>query len=140
MTRSAVWCSIAAAVALLAACTQRAVPPAASTASGAATAGSALTNRIWLKTSPDPPLGSMLIFLADGTLVQDSCWETYRLSRWRADGVDMLYWREDTAEIAATIVKLTEVNLTLQLDGPGGPATSTYAGATVPYVCPDMPR
>ena len=68
------------------------------------TAASAITNRVWLRTSPDPPLGSMLIFLSDGTLVQDSCWETYRLSRWREDGRGTLRWQEDTAEIEATVV------------------------------------
>jgi hypothetical protein len=113
-------------------------PPAASPASGTATG--ALTNRVWIKTRPEASLGSMLIFLSDGTLVQDSCWETYRLSRWRPDGADVLRWQEDTAEIEATVVKSTEAELTLLLDLAGGPETASYAAATVPYVCPDLPR
>ncbi len=129
----------AALVPLVGACTDRVPPPPAASPSSAAAAG-ALTSRVWLKTSSEPPLGSMLIFLSDGTLVQDSCWETYRLSRWRAEGVDTLRWQEDTAEIEAAVVKSTEAELTLLLDLAGGPEIATYVAATVPYVCPDLPR
>ena len=82
----------------------------------------------------------MLIFLSDGTLLQDSCGETYRLSQWRADDVDSIRWQEDTAEVRATVVKLTEADLTLRLDLVSGVGTATYVAATVPYVCPDLPR
>ena len=135
--------SIAAALAaLVAACTDAPAPPPARAEAGgtAAAAASALTNRVWIRTSPDPPLGSMLIFLSDGTLLQDSCGETYRLSRWRADDLDTIRWQEDTAEIRATVVKLTEADLTLRLDLVSGVGTATYVAATVPYVCPDLPR
>jgi hypothetical protein len=128
---------LAAALALLAgACTHR-TPP---STGDSTTAARAFTNRVWLRTSADPPLGSMLIFLSDGALVQDSCWETYRLSRWREDGPGTLRWQEDTAEIVATVVNATDAELTLRLDLVGGPSTATYAAATVPYVCPDLPR
>jgi hypothetical protein len=124
---------------LVGACTDRLPPPpAASPASGIA--AGVLTNRVWIKTRPERGVGSMLIFLSDGTLVQDSCWETYRLSRWRADGADALRWQEDTAEIGATVVKSTETELTLLLNLTGGPETASYAAATAPYVCPDLPR
>ena len=134
--------SIAAALApLVVACADPPSPPPARAAGGtAAAAASALTNRIWIRTSPDPPLGSMLIFLSDGTLLQDSCWETYRLSQWRADGLDTIRWQEDTAEVRATVVKLTEADLTLRLDLVSGVGIATYVAATVPYVCPDLPR
>jgi hypothetical protein len=115
-------------------------PPPGGVAGATAAAPSALTNRVWLRTAPDSPLGSMLIFLSDGVLVQDSCWETYRLSRWRADGSATLRWQEDTAEIEATIAALTEAQLTLSLELVGGPSTATYTAATAPYVCPDLPR
>jgi hypothetical protein len=82
----------------------------------------------------------MLIFLSDGTLVQDSCWETYRLSRWRGDAFDALRWQEDTAEIEAAVVKLTDSELTLLLELADGPRRTDYIAATVPYVCPDQPR
>jgi hypothetical protein len=133
--------SIAAALAaLVAACTDAPAPPVARAAGGTVAAASALTNRVWIRTSPDSPLGSMLIFLSDGTLLQDSCGETYRLSRWRADDPDTIRWQEDTAEIRATVVKLTEADLTLRLDLVSGVGTATYVAATVPYVCPDLPR
>ena len=42
-----------------------------------------LLNRVWVKEGDASALpGAMHIFLADGTLVSDSCWETYRLSNW----------------------------------------------------------
>ena len=134
--------SIAAALApLVAACTDAPAPPPARAVGGtAATDASALTNRVWIRTSPDPPLGSMLVFLSDGTLLQDSCGETYRLSQWRADDVDSIRWQEDTAEVRATVVKVTEADLTLRLDLVSGVGTATYVAATVPYVCPDLPR
>ena len=133
---------VAALASLVAACTDAPAPPPARAAAGgtAAAAASALTNRIWIRTSPDAPLGSMLIFLSDGTLLQDSCGETYRLSRWQADDLASIRWQEDTAEISATVVKLTEADLTLRLDLVSGVGTATYVAATVPYVCPDLPR
>ncbi len=134
--------SIAAALApLLVACADPPSPPPDGAVGGtAAAASSALTNRIWIRTSPDSPLGSMLIFLSDGTLLQDSCGETYRLSQWRADDVDSIRWQEDTAEVRAAVVKLTEADLTLRLDLVSGVGIATYVAATVPYVCPDLPR
>lgn len=130
--------SIAAAlVPLLVACTK---PPDRPVGGTAAAASSALTNRIWIRTSPDAPLGSMLIFLSDGTLLHDSCGETYRLSQWRADDLVSIRWQEDTAEVRAAVVKLTEAGLTLRLDLVSGVEIATYVAATVPYVCPDLPR
>jgi hypothetical protein len=117
-------------------CTRTAPPP--DTASPGARPAQ-LTNRIWIGAVGNPP-GAMLIFLSDGTLVQDSCWETYRLSRWRALGGDALQWEEDTVEIDATIVALDGAELTLRLDLPDGALEQAYVAATVPYVCPDMPR
>jgi hypothetical protein len=98
-----------------------------------------LTNRVWIGIPGDRP-GAMLIFLSDGTLVQDSCWETYRLSRWRSQGRQALRWQEDTAEIDATIVALDAAGLTLRLELPQGALEQVYVAAAVPYVCPDMPR
>src|SRR5690606_3675735 len=42
-----------------------------------------LTNRVWVKEDDGGLPGVMRIFLSDGTLVQDSCWETHRLSEWK---------------------------------------------------------
>jgi hypothetical protein len=115
-------------------------PPApAAPAAGAGGRPAQLTNRVWVGATGSPP-GAMLIFLSDGTLVQDSCWETYRLSEWRLRSAQRLVWEEDTAEISATIELLTADELTLRLELAGGALEQNYVAAAVPYVCPDMPR
>ncbi|MCD7060074.1 hypothetical protein [Pelagibacterium xiamenense] len=102
--------------------------------------GVSLTEKVWVRTDrPDMP-GTMQLFLSDGTLISDSCWETYRLSTWRMLDEDHIVWHEDTAEIAATIVSLDEAQLTLELDLAEGPRIRQFEVAPVPFVCPDMPR
>jgi hypothetical protein len=133
------------ALALLATACERAPAPPASRPAGvdAGAAGipaPALLNRVWVNASPDAPRGAMLVFLADGTLVQDSCFETYRLSRWRADDLTSLRWTEDTAEVAVTIVSVTGVELKLEFTAPAGLGVVSYRAAEAPYVCPDLPR
>jgi len=97
------------------------------------------TDRIWTKAdSPDLP-GVMRIFLSDGTLVSDSCWETHRLSQWKRVSATQLVWDEDGMEIKAEIVSHTGKELVLMLDLPGGGQEERYVPADVPFVCPDMP-
>lgn len=108
-----------------------------------AAAGSAppqLTNRVWVKTEEGGLPGVIRVFLSDGTLVQDSCWETHRLSPWSMRGGNDLSWNEDGVEIMAHIKALSADRLTLVLDLKGGPVTEHYAAAPTPSVCPDMPR
>lgn len=124
-----------------AACTDAPEPTPAPVASAAASSGrpAQLTNRVWVSAASSPP-GAMLIFLSDGTLLQDSCWETYRLSEWRQQNGQRIVWQEDTEEIAATIDVLTETELTLTLALRNGPLAQSYVAAKVPFLCPDMPR
>jgi hypothetical protein len=90
-------------------------------------------------TSPDLP-GVMRIFLADGTLVMDSCWETYRLARWRMPTASELVWEEDGQEIRAEVESRGE-ELVLRLHLVDGTIKEErYRPASVPYVCPDMKR
>lgn len=93
--------------------------------------------KVWISTTPGHPRGSMLIFLPDRSLVMDSCFETYRLSQWGADG-ERIRWIEDAIPIEATLSMPSEHELSLQLAGLD--KVQTYVTATVPYVCPDMPR
>ncbi len=100
-----------------------------------------LTNRVWVKAGDDAALpGVIKIFLSDGTLVQDSCWETHRLSAWQQSGANQVSWNEDGMDIKADIVTLTADELVLSLKLKGGDVEERYAPATVPYVCPDMPK
>ena len=93
--------------------------------------------KIWVSTTPGHSRGSLMIFLPDRSLLMDSCFETYRISQWGAEG-DRIRWIEDTIPIEATISLPNENELRLQLAGQD--RVQSYVTATVPYVCPDMPR
>lgn len=100
--------------------------------------GDGLEDRVWVRTGSDLP-GSMVIFLSDGTLVQDSCWETHRLSAWKREGERSLSWDEDGMEIRADVVSLSADELVLSLKLSGGDVEERFTPAEVPYLCPDMP-
>ena len=93
--------------------------------------------KIWASTTPGQARGSLLIFLPDRSLLMDSCFETYRISKWGAQG-DRIRWVEDTIPIEAIVSMPSEQELSLQLVG--ADKVQTYVTASVPYVCPDMPR
>ena len=100
----------------------------------------AFTGRVWTQTGSDLP-GVMRVFLPDGTLVMDSCWETYRLAQWRQASDHSLVIVEDGQEIPAEILDAPENELRLRLTLVGGEKKDeVYRPAPVPYVCPDMPR
>jgi len=100
-----------------------------------------LTNKVWVKAGDDAALpGVIKVFLSDGTLVQDSCWETHRLSPWQMTDAKSLTWNEDGMDIKADIVTLTADELVLSLKLKGGDVQEHYKPAPVPSVCPDMPK
>ncbi len=96
--------------------------------------------KAWLSTDAGASPGTLRIFLPDGTLLMDSCGETYRMARWRAIDERRLEWTEDTARIETQITVLTDDELQLRLLLVGGVKNETYRLAKVPYVCPDLPR
>ena len=98
------------------------------------------TNRVWVREGEDDLPGVMRVFLSDGTLVQDSCWETHRLSEWRMTSDTGVTWTEGGADIAAEIVSVSAENLVLSVRLGGEAVEERYTAATVPYVCPDMPK
>jgi hypothetical protein len=97
-------------------------------------------DRVWVRADETGLPGVMRIFLSDGTLVSDSCWETYRLSSWQMRPSGILLWREDEADIKAEIVESTDTALVLRLLLVDGEKLERYEAAAVPYVCPDIPR
>lgn len=99
-----------------------------------------LTDRVWTKAEDNGLPGVMRIFLSDGTLVQDSCWETHRLSQWELTSDTAIKWNEDGMDIDADIVSLSEAELVLSLKLGGTAQEEKYVAATVPYVCPDLPK
>ena len=101
---------------------------------------SGFTNRVWARTDAGDMPGVIRVFLADGTLIQDSCWETHRLSSWKMASPKEISWNEDGTDISATIAALGATDLTLVLNLKGGPVEERYTAAPVPSVCPDMPK
>ncbi len=100
-----------------------------------------LLNRVWVRQDGSDALpGAMHIFLADGTLVSDSCWETYRLSNWQQLSDREIAWDEDGMTINADIASLTSDELVLTLKLVGGLEEQRFAPASVPYLCPDMKK
>lgn len=93
--------------------------------------------KIWVSTTQGHARGSLLIFLPDRSLLMDSCFETYRISKWGAEG-ERIRWIEDAIPIEATLSMPNENELRLQVAGQD--RVQSYVTATVPYVCPDMPR
>lgn len=114
--------------------------PAEDAADDGDTSENPLLNKVWVRTDADPGLpGPMQIFLGDGTLVTDSCWETYRLSRWQQVSDTAISWDEDGMTINAEITSLTESELVLNLKLVGDEVQEQrFALAEVPYLCPDM--
>ncbi len=90
---------------------QDAVAPATEAVGAEADGDNPLLNRVWVRSDDDSRLpGAMQIFLADGTLVSDSCWETYRLSMWQQVSETEISWEEDGMTINADITALTPMS------------------------------
>jgi hypothetical protein len=103
--------------------------------------GISLTDRIWVRSDDTSGMpGAMQLFLSDGTLLSDSCWETYRISSWQMTSDTTLLWNEDGMDIPAEIIELSEAELILALDLVTETVVQRFEPAPVPYVCPDMPR
>ena len=93
--------------------------------------------KIWIATDPSAAPGTFRIFLPDGTLVMDSCVETYRLARWRAIDDRRIEWQEDTARIDAEVTQVSPDDLQLRLHLVSEVKEENYRLAHVPFVCPD---
>ena len=104
------------------------------------TAADPLLNKVWVMTPEDGRPGVMRIFLADGVLIQDSCWETYRLSDWRREADGKIVWNEDGMDVGAVVDEVSDNALTLRLLLHAEEKVETYRAAASPFVCPDMPR
>lgn len=98
-----------------------------------------LLNKVWIRADTDPALpGPMQIFLGDGTLVSDSCWETYRLSKWQQVSDSAISWDEDGMTINADIASVSATELVLSLKLGSEVQEQRFVTAAVPYICPDM--
>ncbi|HWJ88551.1 MAG TPA: hypothetical protein VNS12_10810 [Pelagibacterium sp.] len=103
--------------------------------------GSSFTEKFWIQSQAESGLpGSMMLFLSEGTMIQTSCWEGYRLSSWQMLSDTALSWQEDTQTIEAEIIEVDEAELILALHLVDGTVEQHFQSAPVPFVCPDMPR
>jgi len=93
--------------------------------------------KTWLSTDSSAPRGTIRIFLPDGTLLMDSCGETYRLSRWTSIDASRIVWEEDRARIEADVSQAAADVLELRLQLKSEVKVERYRLAQVPYVCPD---
>ncbi|GLK85415.1 hypothetical protein [Ancylobacter defluvii] len=106
-----------------------------------AAAADPLVGRVWVETRPASDLpGTMLVFLPDGTLLMDSCWETYALRKWSRTAPDAIAWDEDGARLTAKVQSVSPTQLTLKVQAGKDVVEHRYSLAKVPYVCPDMKR
>lgn len=93
--------------------------------------------KIWISTTPGRARGSLLIFLPDRTLLTDSCFETYRLSKWGGNS-ERIRWIEDSIPIEAEVAMPRKDQLVLHIAGQDH--DQSFTAASVPYVCPDIPK
>ena len=114
-----------------------AAPPAAEAPASEEPVNPAFIGRVWRATSRGGPLGSILVFLPDRTLLMDSCFETYRVSKWGVAG-DRIRWLEDKIPIEAEVVTPSPDELILRIAGQD--RENSYIAMTDAYTCPDMPR
>ena len=113
-------------------------PPApAATASDAAEPDPPWVGKVWISTKLGAPRGSMMIFLPDRSLLMDSCFETYRLTKWGGNS-QRIRWLEDTVPIEAEVSMPSPGQLRLHLAGQDD--DQNFIAASVPYTCPDMPK
>jgi hypothetical protein len=106
-----------------------------------------LFSRIWRVTkAPTAPVsGSIYAFLPNGTLLQTSCGETYRIATWKVDksAPRTLQVTEDKQQAyTAKITELTNTTLQLQLGLTRSNETQalTLTAVEQEFVCPDLPR
>ena len=93
--------------------------------------------KAWLSTDASAARGTIRVFLTDGTLLMDSCGETYRFARWTAIDSTRIAWEEDGARIEADVTQAAADVLELRLHLKSELKVERYRLARVPYVCPD---
>ena len=106
-----------------------------------------LFSRIWRVTaSPSQPAsGSIYVFLPNGTLLETSCTETYRIATWTIDkqAPRVLRVVEDgQLAFTAAINQLSNTTLRLQQTLAHGneKRSLTLTAVEQEFVCPDLPK
>ena len=106
-----------------------------------------LFSKIWrVSEAPSQPAaGSINIFLANGTLLQTSCVETYLIAGWTIDkeNPQVLQVSENgRPTYTAEMLELTDTTLRLRLSLIPSNETQdiTFTAVEEEFVCPDLPK
>jgi hypothetical protein len=106
-----------------------------------------LYKNIWriTKAQSQPFHGSIYIFMSNGTLLETSCGEPYRVALWARDSDDPRTLRitEDQNVVATwKIMELTPATLRLEkkLTRSAEKEDVTLTAVTKEFVCPDLPK
>ncbi|HEX5217548.1 MAG TPA: hypothetical protein VFV98_18940 [Vicinamibacterales bacterium] len=100
-----------------------------------------LVNKLWRVTAPaSKPLGSMYLFLPDGTLLMTSCVETYRLAKWSANADGTLTITEDAATTYRATYQAGDRTAKLTFALKSEQMSVDLRVAEAPFVCPDLRR
>ena len=100
-----------------------------------------LLNKAWRVTAPaGKPLGSMYLFLPDGTLLMTSCVETYRLAKWSTNSDGTLTITEDAATTYRATYQASDRIAKLTFALKNEQMSVDLRVADTPFVCPDLRR
>jgi hypothetical protein len=106
-----------------------------------------LFSHIWrLTNAPSrPPAGSIYIFLSNGTLLETSCVETYRIAAWNVDSSapsELRVTEDHQLAFTANIAELNDRTLRLhqQLIRSKEARDLTFEAVENEFVCPDLPK
>ncbi|GAP94579.1 hypothetical protein NIES2104_10900 [Leptolyngbya sp. NIES-2104] len=122
-------------------------PPAATSPTRTGRDLTPLFSRVWrvTKAPSTPAPGSIYVFLPNGTLLQTSCGEPYRIATWTINkqSPDILRVKEDGRQ--AYTMRITSLsNTTLQaqrsLDRSNENQALTLSAVEQEFVCPDIRR
>lgn len=108
---------------------------------------SVLFTHIWqLSNAPSPaPPGSIYIFLANGTLLETSCVEPYRIAGWNVDNgapSELRVTEDHQLAFTANIAELNNRTLRLHQKLIRSKETRdlTFDAVESEFVCPDLPK
>jgi hypothetical protein len=125
----------------------RSVAPSAPAQSSADGSLAPLFSRPWrITTAPtQPAAGSIYVFLPNGTLLETSCVETYRIAAWSLDKDsprELRVVEDRQPAFTAQIEELTDTTLRLQKRLTRSKETQavTLNAVEGEFVCPDMPK
>ncbi len=107
-----------------------------------APAANRFVEKIWRVEEPsDAAPGSIYVFLSNGTVLQTSCVEVYRVSEWRSRGAGKLTITEDLKPIEVEIEQRRNDTLRMRFKlGGSWQPWKTLTTIQAPFVCPDLKR